>query len=340
MIRRHEIVVLAFSACIFLLLFAFGDGTSSVVNKSENDWKLRIEQIGGNAAYKELERSVQRLEESQKHLQAHLFGGAIYAAEGLQGLSTCDTQFSYGCFHEFLGRAISDLGIEAVKDLNQRCFEDLGTAGLACQHGIGHGIQAFYGYEEESLLSALKLCSRIAHIDPIGGCYTGVFMEYNFQTMLGEQGRVRKSHNVISPCDVVSQAHLEACVFSQPQWWHQSKLAVMSGTELFEQLGHYCDLVAPEDAISKICYSGIGNIAPQISTYKPDATRSACLATSEDSSAQLACLSTAANVIGVTTNIFEAKKVCRGLTDSALEYCLAYARNEANAHIKRKLPEV
>lgn len=312
--------------------------SSATSASSEKEWQARIATIGGRAAYKELERSVRFFDEGKKHTQAHFFGGALYEVDGLAGLSVCDTQFSYGCFHEFLGRAIADLGISSVRELNALCFQALGSNGLSCQHGIGHGVQAFFGYTEPDLLEALDACADVAHIDPIGGCYSGVFMEYNFQTSLGEQAVTRTSDNKDSPCDVVVDRYRDACVFSQPQWWYQSIVAPKEDPYTFSSLGGYCESLARTSSEIEQCYRGIGNIVPQVAEYNPARTRALCEAVSTDSKRRLWCFSSAANSIGVTTTIRDAEQVCRSLTGDSLTFCIAYARNEANALLVKELP--
>lgn len=326
---------------VFAVRDAFlNNEVSSQLDYAHVAWVEQIKKEGGERAYERFSKYVAHESESKKHEQAHIFGAALYTALGEEGLSVCDTQFSYGCFHEFLGRAIADLGIGSVSRLNESCFEAMGKSWLACQHGIGHGIQSYFGYKESDLHAALTSCSNLKRIDPIGGCYGGAFMEYNFQTMLGDQARVRKSDDIFSPCGGLSEKYLPGCVFSLPQWWHQYSIAYDHTPVSFRELGERCVLFTENDLeLRQTCFNGIGNIAPQVARYEPRKTHALCQESSIDNRWRLSCLSNAANIIGITIGKEVGERVCAGLPDRSYSHCAAYARNEANALVDRELPQ-
>ncbi len=297
--------------------------------KQEAYWQDRITKEGGERAYAELGEAVAPLLPSKQHEQAHMFGGALYEVEGVKGMGACDANYSYGCYHEFLGRAIAEMGLESVASLNQACIDTVKKSPLSCQHGIGHGIAAFEGYTHQALVQSLKQCKSLPYNDPIGGCYGGVFMEYNFQTMLLSEGRVRPlGSNAYEPCDTVDPDFRNACYYWQPQWWSQASRR-LTGPEGFATMGARCAEVGP---YIRSCYEGLGNIAGSEADFDPATTKAFCEAVSRDPQYQLYCKSVAANSLslGGAGKVADGITVCDGLAADDLRYCQAYARNELN----------
>ena len=300
----------------------------------EQYWALRIEVAGPVQAYTEFAQAVVPLSPNQQHENAHAFGAALYDVEGLSGLATCDAQFNYGCYHEFLGRAIAKEGLGVVNELNDGCVKALKSSALSCQHGIGHGIEAALGYDTKALLEALAVCKDLPFNDPIGGCYGGVFMEYNMQTMLGDEGRTRPimGGNWHYPCDELAADYQAACAFWSPQWWlnlqHQGKGATTSD---FAALGKLCDETGSA-ALVRDCYEGMGTIVPPEAEFDPVKTADLCTESSHSPLHQLYCKSYAANAISVggAWQVGNGTKVCDGLTGEYLKYCVAYGKNQAN----------
>lgn len=305
-----------------------------------SQWESRIKAVGGIAAYQEFAQSVANLTPQKQHSAAHEFGGALYKTLGVAGLSVCDTRFSYGCYHEFLGEAIATLGLSSVTSLNEACFAALDERGLACQHGIGHGVAAYEGYTDEALLRSLAVCDTLAHNDPVGGCVGGAFMEYNMRTMLGDDGVIRPdTGNELHPCDLLAGTHKEACVFWQTQWWNISlRHPVPNAAARFAQLGARCDEFGT--TFKRQCYEGVGNITTPDAKFDPAQTIVLCKATSADPQAQLFCRSAAANslTVGGSGKVGNGEAVCAGLVGASMNFCLAYADNKANVIDVRAVP--
>jgi hypothetical protein len=296
-------------------------------------WEKAIRTNGGKEAYMEFGRAVKDLSPQVQHDNAHAFGGALFAIEGEKGLSVCDAQYSYGCFHEFLGRAIATLGLSSVNQLNQDCIDALGKQALSCQHGIGHGIVSALGYDFDALKKALELCAGLPYHDPIGGCYSGVFMEYNMRTMLGTDARSRpvEQGDLHYPCDVLDEAYQRACAFWSPQWWID--LQQQSGPESVDiaAVGRLCDEFGEVDTI-RSCYEGLGTLVPLHADFNADTARKLCESASADTTRQLYCKSYAANslFVGGSGKTGDAQAVCKDLDGPMFDYCSAYARNKAN----------
>ncbi len=79
-----------------------------------------------------------------------------------------------------------------------------------------------FGYDYQNLLVALEACSSFRAQPEVGGCYGGVFMEYNLQTVLGDEGLYRPMNRKLGehyPCSVLNKQYKSACYYEQPQWW-------------------------------------------------------------------------------------------------------------------------
>lgn len=336
--KRYLIVL---TLCVLVLggLFAVERDPSHVVTRKPNIaeivWMEKIRDVGGEAAYKELSILIAPLEPQPQHEEAHTFGAALYEVLGTEGLRICDSKFAFACYHEFLGRAISDLGLSSVVALNQACFDSLQDSPLSCQHGIGHGVVAYLGYDEKALSRSLEICKNLPYSDPIGGCYGGVFMEYNMQIMLGEDGKLRELVGAewLSPCDTLEDAYKPACAFWQTQWWNQVRIEQghTDKKENFTFMGEQCRRYGSA-SLSRTCFEGIGNITPPEADFNPIKARGLCEAVSNDREHQLYCKSFAANSItlGGAGRKGDGLVVCDGLRGNDRTHCEAYAQNKSN----------
>lgn len=295
-------------------------------------WQERIKTVGGPVAYEELAKTIASFTPQQQHKSAHQFGGALYAVLGVNGLSVCDVRFNYACYHEFLGKAIADLGLGSVETLNKKCTEDVKKSPLSCQHGIGHGIVTYLGYDDDAFHQALETCSNLPGIDPIGGCYGGVFMEYNLQTMLAEDGRTRPvmNNDWLAPCTTLAQQYKRACVFNQPQWWHVTFIGKQEKDTESVRIGQLCEQYE-DPSLVRTCFEGFGNIKTADVDFDPVKSRTACEEATQNPQYQLFCKAYAANTVRVGGNNPEdSEKLCEGLLGNDLEFCIQYSRNKAN----------
>jgi hypothetical protein len=309
---------------------------------NERAWVEYIKAVGPETAYAALSERIANEPVPQQHTHAHFFGAALFDAVGVSGLPTCDSRYSFGCFHEFLGHAIRDLGLDVVGELNRGCHEALPHTFLSCQHGIGHGVYAYFGYDsEESLFKSLEVCRSLPDADVIGGCYGGVFMEYNLRTMWGVSAQMREpTEDIQNPCSAVDERFVPACVYWQPQWWVSVVRRETQGVDtkdVMRQIGGYC--VASRNR--KDCYEGIGNIILSESRDQrgqPSAqlARNLCSAAARNPADELRCLSVAANHFGIDVSKESALDVCSDLSGESRDYCAQHADNTAN--IAQRIP--
>lgn len=323
--------------CVALLGCALWYGLSSTrppLVGEASAWEGVIRDKGGHEAYQQLADEIQHLEPSVQHERAHAFGRALYAAEGKGGLSVCDSRFSFGCFHEFLGSAIAAEGLRVVPELNEGCVQALTTSPLSCQHGIGHGVLAFLGYEDTELREALSVCKELPYNDVIGGCYGGVFMEYNMRTMLGTEARIRPAEDdsLLYPCNALDEPYVQPCYFWQSQWWRNTLDWTRSLDPLlvYARMGELCREAGAQYA--RACFEGIGNNLPPDALFEAARARDLCDAAASEGHDRIYCRSMAANSLGVggSGKKGDAEAVCTDLSGDEKTYCLAYARNTLN----------
>lgn len=228
-------------------------------------WKERIEQIGARAAYEELVRATESLSPTDQHVPAHLFGSALFETKGIEGMAVCDSRLLYGCFHEFFSQAIVTHGLSIVPELEARCpVSPSIDAPISCQHGIGHGLVAYFGYTAEDLESAVSECDALTS-DPWHACLQGAFMEYQlrfFASADGSDARVVPDNNPYDPCTLYDGIYAERCVGLLPVWWRAALFEHAPTTESFTNAGELCRAL-PETLHDNrdACFRGIGFMA-------------------------------------------------------------------------------
>ncbi len=315
----------------------------AIVDRGERyaHWKERIEAVGGAKAYAELAEDIGALSIREKLMHVHVFGIALYEVLGIPGLSVCDAKFSFGCFHEFLGEAIADKGVEIVPMLNTACAEALADSSpLSCQHGLGHGIQSYVGYEPDDLIEGLEICHDLKN-DRIGGCYGGIFMEFNLRTMWGEEARPRETtrEHVADTCISISEEFRPACFYWSPQWWLQALYGDSSSESSFTTLGDICISTTGSETLRRDCFDGIGTIVPSSASFEPRRTARLCDAVSSRPLDRLYCRASAANILSVDVGREKGEASCVGLMGNSFDYCVAYAQNRANVFNRALISE-
>ncbi len=295
-------------------------------------WKKRITAVGGMAAYREISDSVSGMTVGNQHMVAHTFGQALYEVEGLAGFPVCDTEFSQGCFHQFFVSSIQAEGIDTslrkVKELcaAQNRIHDKRT----CEHGLGHGILGYFGYDLKNLNEALPVCKNNLPSEGLTlGCLGGAFMEYNSRALLQDDTGLRplSAHSVHHPCDALSGADKEPCVFWQPWWWHNKLSRSMDTTEIFRELGVYCR--GYPSSLAKACFAGVGYMAPNREGYQVEQMARLCGATSDDARERIWCWSYATTQMTNQASEFD-DVICNGLSGDDLSYCKLHEHDRAD----------
>lgn len=188
-------------------------------------WGNEIVRYGGVRAYAEFKKLNADMPIERAHFAAHVIGISLFEKFGIYGLSACDSEFGFGCFHGFFSAAVSAGGESQIKKLDDVCVETYGVLGTGCQHGIGHGILEYAGYAR--ITDALDLCKKeTTQVVPLLGCTSGVFMEYFFPLQgtgdaLSSSIRPLDTVNPYDPCPIVPMAFQASCYFELGQRFHQ-----------------------------------------------------------------------------------------------------------------------
>lgn len=302
------------------------DDTVSIQSKF---WVEHIRERGPVAAYEDFAAWVATSPSPEQHSLAHVMGGALFEAADLDGLKACTSDYSYGCYHEFLGQAIHARGLSVIEVLSEICTDALKTQSLGCQHGIGHGLTGYLGYDLPALTEALSVCEELGVGVIVTGCGGGVFMEYNLQSLLADDGTVRPYDEALGwfyPCEELPDNWRAPCFFWQTQWWQQS--SERNDYDSYElhvlAMGERCEVLTDEHAMQE-CFRGIGYNAPGEVSYVRMVVMRICdilggtVAVTECRSGAAGTMlaNPASKDIGYT--------VCDGLTEEDHEYCMRTA---------------
>lgn len=292
-------------------------------------WVAHIERHGPRAAYADFANWVASSSAPEQHSLAHVMGGALFAAAGLDGLQACTSDYSYGCYHEFLGQAIHARGLPIIETLSEICTEALKSQSLGCQHGIGHGLTGYLGYDLAALTEALGICEQLGTGDIVTGCGGGVFMEYNLQSLLADDGSVRPYEEALGwmyPCEDLPDQWRAPCYFWQTQWWQQSseRAEYDSYEEHAQVMGGRCREITNEQSMQE-CFRGIGYNAPGELAYELDPVVRICDLLPTETAVVECRAGAAGTMLANPSSKSIGYTVCDGLKETDHEYCMRTA---------------
>lgn len=230
----------------------FDDKTGNLA-EVRSYWSKTIDKLGPTKTYEIFKENTRSKPAGAQHVVAHIFGSLLYEKAGIEGIGTCDAEFAFGCYHSFFGRAIADKSQAVVASLDQACIKKFGPLGTGCQHGIGHGLMEYYGTKLEQALADCLVTQKIILL----GCSSGVFMEYNFPTLIGSDTATTSLRKLdptkpYDPCTSVPAKFQKSCYFELPQWWYQ-----VYGRD-DQVMGQLCQDIS-EQPYRGNCFRGLGN---------------------------------------------------------------------------------
>ncbi len=233
-------------------------------------WKERITRVGAAAAYREFTSRTAQLPLTKQHFSAHVMGELLATASGPAAVSLCDSSFAFGCYHGVFTTLIAAHGPSMIRTLDEACVGTYGPLGTGCQHGIGHGILEYTGYEH--LNDALALCHETTTIVPLLGCTSGVFMEFNAplggeDVALVPTRRAFNAHDPYYPCESVGKEYRASCFFELGGWLKQ-------GADSFENLSQLCGKLTGVDRTH--CFMGAGAMIAPTEGYDVAHVRERC----------------------------------------------------------------
>ncbi len=261
--RRSLIVGLLFTTIIGSAIF-YWDSRSSALAPVENEyqaavrlWQDRFQSLGTADAYVVFVQEGSTETSDKSHTLAHIVGAVLYDQERTKGIAYCTDAFNFGCYHGFAGRFIEQQGINDIPILLKTC-ETLSIAG-DCEHGIGHGILAYYG--DDRLHEALEMCPPTYHGDEVSGCRNGIFMELFLNTARKSERQHTRPYDSLNPegpCPTVALKYRAACYYAITTWWR----AWVARTEddvsaQFKKVATMCQAVR-DASMRAICFTGMG----------------------------------------------------------------------------------
>ncbi|MBY0111043.1 hypothetical protein K2Y00_03540 [Patescibacteria group bacterium] len=254
-----------------------------------------------------------------QHNASHLLGEALYLALGSNGVSECTSEYNFGCYHGLFAKAIATEGLEVVKAFDVACANSDRVS--ACQHGLGHGILEYMSAKK--LVDALNVCRDLTTPSgPLGGCASGVFMEYN-HPLVSEDGNQRievrpleDEEFLYTPCEDVPSEFKAACYHSLPQWWRQ----VVTAND-YARMAELCAVI-PNQSHQHACIAGLGSVIPPSLDYDVSSSIAAC-DTVPSELLRIQCLESASGVFWGNINDVEgAQEICEAMPDADRTRCL------------------
>lgn len=238
------------------------------VDEAASHWQARINAAGGHAAYEEMLSAGKALSIPEAHSLAHTFGDALFESVGLEGANVCGDDYIWGCYHQYVGNILASHGAASVPKLYDACKSRHGEDLFGCEHGLGHGLLGFYGYEKEALDSALDVCDTLDIRVRSNGCYDGVFMEFNERELTATgtslvNPRPFALEHRYEPCVGLEEKYRAMCVRELPIWWaSQRDLTFRDDNDMYEKLGEWC-YGLPDVSGRVFCFRGIGHVVVQ-----------------------------------------------------------------------------
>ena len=216
--------------------------------------KQLITEQSAPVAYTTMKQIIADIPLEQQHLSAHLFGESVYRMLGVDGISVCDDAYGFGCYHGFFGTAIATQGPDALVQFDKVCVEKFGLMGLGCPHGIGHGLGEYYG--PGRLSEQLAVCGKLSWQGERFGCSGGVFMEYNYPTMVTGAKALTTTRTFVStdpyaPCTTVASRFTKSCYLELAAWYYDT----LSGD--IPKINTLCSGI-PDVSSKRECYRGLG----------------------------------------------------------------------------------
>lgn len=301
-------------------------------------WGKRIDEVGPERAREELTSQFDEVSDFRiQHTVAHFFGELLLERFGLEGVQFCVTEYNYGCFHGFMGAAVSSYGnLDAIlPKIGAGCasFVSSGkmSVGTACYHGAGHGILEALGYDEDALREALAKCEQMSALFASQyQCSQGVFMEYDFRMLLHapdifKSGNSRSlGKDAYEPCStVVRDEFLPSCYFSRPDWWK----TVFNYD--YKKIGELCAAIDLEEGRTQ-CFFGLGKSIVWFTPRLTDKAVSICDMMPKREYDVLCRVGGMRTILLRTGDEALAARLCElNLNDQERESCFAHARLSA-----------
>lgn len=183
------------------------------------------------------------------HDLAHLLGSLMYEKGGFEAITTCSTEYAFGCYHGFLDKAfeknLDNLG------LAEEACERLGPVNsgpvASCIHGIGHGVASFYN--TNNIKSSLASCNLLR--SGANFCHDGVFMEF----ARGASSDFYPESDRLSPCSTLREEFEDKYSFACGR--NQPEVLMQRFNYSFEEVVDIC-LSSDDVEFKTACFDSLG----------------------------------------------------------------------------------
>jgi hypothetical protein len=313
---RHKIFI---ALCIVSLVFGvwFMSGRGREI--AGGNWEGRIRETGGANAYSDFKDDLVagNFSRSAGHMRLHSFGASLYEVEGAGGIGVCDSFYDFGCYHGYFSKAVSHSGDDVVADLADSCRARFGANSTGCEHGIGHGIMEYVGTME--IVRGLTLCEKTKQADPLYGCTSGLFMEFNLPITydadeLKVQVRPLDPSRPYFPCRAdVPERFRASCYFEQSAWWGNVY-------EEEEKPGLLCAGAAKENE-RQACWRGWGSVVAEKAEYDVHRASALCNLVRDDEGAEHCLLGVAMRLRALPGREKDASDMCRMRSGKVTDEC-------------------
>ena len=206
------------------------------------------------------------------HPIAHMIGaGGLRHFDGqvgkafVAGSNTCGSGYYHGLLQWKLAGVEEDKAAEVAREAcNDPEIKSNNFNYYQCEHGLGHGLMLYTGYE---LPLALTMCHGLADEFEQVSCSGGVFME-NLSSSFGLRSRWLKKDNLLYPCNIVSRQDKLYCYLLV-----SSRILPEVGWK-WEQAADWCR--KSEKDFVDICFQSYGRDASGAATQNPEAAKGYC----------------------------------------------------------------
>ncbi len=320
--KHKKIFALLFIFIIVLVFWKLNSWISNPKTFFNDKWELYMTFLGGDKAYQAFKISSKDKPTSLQHWEAHQFGRALYRKYGQKAIDFCDESFGYGCYHSLIGQAIVTEGHIVVKNLAERCLLLSNTYHIrSCQHGIGHGLIGYFGYNRFGIIQSIKVCNNLRSILSPNDCGSGIFMEYNFQDMspAPESWRKIQLDNLKYPCDDIETDFQPICYFQQASWW--IKVLPGDSNNKIKQIDQLCSGLSQTNRSE--CFKGLAFYLGSYFNWDADAVKDSCLSESNPKD-QIDCLEQTAKIFANGHQMIDqGRSLCQAISDpKSMEICL------------------
>jgi len=298
------------------------------ITQEKARWTSGIKQFGATKEYEKFKQEFSQKDFNTQHLASHLFGYVLYDTVGINGVTVCDSSFSFGCYHGFFTNAISTNGLSIVPKIEEACSNKFGQSHASpCRHGIGHGLVEYLGHASDKIPIALKACQAKTN-EPgqtqFFGCYTGVFMEYFQQIIITGKTPtfLQKPLDPKHPYDIcpnLDKVFRTPCYFQIVQWWQQVY------NYDYQKIGYLCENIQNPDE-KTACFEGAGNTIGPSTNFDYKLASQTCEKLNYHDGVVL-CKGAAARTISAQPTLSDtATHTCDGLEGQDYLTCVNYTK--------------